>query len=43
MMDKKEISKSRILKRQKEMRIGIKNNEHIIADEWVDEEVQSNL
>jgi len=43
MMDKKEISQSRTLKRQKKMRIGINNNEHILADEWVDEEVQSNL
>ena len=25
------------------MKIGLKNNEHIVAAEWVDEEVQSNL
>jgi len=39
-MDKLEISQSRTLKRQKRMKIGLKNNEHIVAADWVDEEVQ---
>ena len=43
MMNKIEIAQNRTLKRQKRMKMGLNNEEPIVAAEWVDEEIQSYL
>ena len=42
-MNKIEITQNRTLKRQKRMKMGLNNEEPIVAEEQVDEELQSSL